>query len=192
MADEPEPTEHKSEPKGAGKGLNGKIGGIPKKYLLIAVMAGLGIGIYLRRKNQAAATTATAAPQPIPTAATDTGTGSSPGGGGFISYPSFVTGGDLAPQPTPAPIMAPQIPQTFTAPVPTASMTPGPTPTVAAAPSPDVAWPTFVGQPVPVGVSPDQALAHYGTLPQANYTTMPPAGGQPVAGLAGEHPFIYG
>lgn len=65
-------------------------------------------------------------------------------------------------------------------------------PAAVSAPAAGVDWPAFVGQPVPIGVSGDQALTHYGTLPQANYTTMPQAGGAPVAGLAGEHPFIYG
>lgn len=207
MPDEPTPEpEPKSEPKPdhkppegkGGKGaLKGEIGGIPKKYLAIAVVGGLAIGLYLRQKNKAK-NLATVTPLPAastPSRATDTSTGSSPGGGGFMSYPSFVTAGDLAPQPTPAPVASPQTPQTFTGPVPVAAA-PAPIAVadhgIAAPPPAGVEWPAFVGQPVPMGVSGNEALAHYGTLPQANYTTMPQAGGQPVAGLAGEHPFIYG
>lgn len=204
MADEPTPEpepkpDHKPpEGKGGKSALKGEIGGIPKKYLAIALVGGLVIGLYLRQRNKAKAGLATVTPLPAPSTpsrATDTSTGSSPGGGGFISYPNFVTAGDLAPQPTPAPVAAPQTPQSFSGPVPVAAA-PAPIAVadhgIATPPPAGVDWPSFVGQPVPVGVSGDQALAHYGTLPQANYTTMPQAGGQPVAGLAGEHPLIYG
>lgn len=183
MADEPTPEpepKDKPEPKG-GKGLNGKIGGIPKKYLLIAAVAGLGIGLYLRNKNKAAAAAAaTTAPAPhaLGNAATDTGTGSSPGGGGFISYPSFVTGGDLAPQPTPAPIASIQPPQTFT------GSTPTPAASVGSAVSADHGLSTQItgpvaplGPPVPLGVSPQQAVAA-GIVPQ------PVAAGQSLQPVA--------
>lgn len=204
MADEPTPEpepkpDHKPPEGKSGKGLEGKFGGIPKKYLAIAAVAGIGIGLYLRQRNKAkAASLATVTPLPAahtPSQATDTGSRSSPGGGGFISYPNFVTAGDLAPQPTPAPVASPQAPQTFGGPTPAASISAPvtvPDHGIATAPPAGVDWPVFVGQPVPVGVTPNEALAHYGTLPQANYTTMPQAGGQPVAGLAGEFPFISG
>lgn len=162
MADEPEPTpepEHKppegKDGKKGGKGLEGKIGGIPKKYLVIAAVAGIGIGLYLRQKNKAkAASMATVTPIPhAPSAATDTGTGSSPGGGGFISYPSFVTGGDLAPQPTPAPIASPQAPQTFGGSTPAASTSITPT-----AADHGMYSTQITGPAVPLGSSPQSAV----------------------------------
>lgn len=211
MADEPEPTpepEHKGpekpfEKKG-GKGLEGKIGGIPKKYLIVAAVAGVGIGLYLRQRNKAkAATLAPVTPIPhAPSQATDTSTGSSPGGGGFISYPNFITGGDLAPQPSPAPVASPQAPQTFGGPTPAASVS-TPTPTAA-----DHGMSGIVGTPVPLGISPIAAV-NAGYIPTpvpAGATLAPPqpsptqqpnyAGGLYTTPVTPDqqvsYPFIYG
>jgi hypothetical protein len=152
---EPEhkPPEKPSEKKGP-KGLEGKLGGIPKKYLIVAAIAGIGIGLYLRQRNKNK-TTATVTPLPAPAStATDTGTGSSPGGGGFISYPNFITGNDLSPQPTPAPIVSPQAPQTFGGPTPAASASVAPT-----AADHGMVTTQVTGPVVPLGSSPQSAVA---------------------------------
>lgn len=153
---EPEHKPPEKEGKKSGKGLEGKIGGIPKKYLIVAAVAGIGIGLYLRQKNKAkAASMATVTPIPhAPSQATDTSTGSSPGGGGFISYPNFITGGDLTPQPSPAPVVSPQAPQTFGGPTPAASTSVTPTAADHGMISTQVTGPV-----VPLGSSPQSAVA---------------------------------
>lgn len=199
--------------------LHSKIGGIPAPIIILG--GGGVLGLYLRsRSKKTAATTGVADPSAVtqygslPTAidpnsgavyAIDPGTGRAfqlPWNGGAGSVPIGINNGVNTPttpsQPTaPLPAPTPQ-PGVFT------SIQPPPVGNVAdhqgsvitsqpvGIPAPGVEWPAFIGQPVPVGVSANQALAHYGDLPQANYTTMPQAGGIPVAGMAGEHPFIYG
>lgn len=202
----PEPEHKPPEGKDGKKGgkLEGKIGGIPKKYLIVAAVAGVGIGLYLRQRNKAkAATLAPVTPIPhAPSAAPNTSTGSSPGGGGFISYPNFITSGDLAPQPTPAPIASPQAPQTFGGPTPAASAS-TPTPTAA-----DHGMGGIVGTPVPLGISPAAAVnAGYVPTPVPAGATLAPVQPSPTQqpNYAGSlystpvtpdqqvsYPFIYG
>jgi hypothetical protein len=158
-----------------------------------------------RARKAGAATTSTPTASATPTypdysglgSAIGGGYGGGPGGGG-----GFYT---MTPTPAPAPSNVPQL-QPVT-PVTPALAGPAPVALPSSMPAPlaqpagfamPANPPAFVGTPVPTGYDPNTLLSALRQLnpqyvpPQANGTQMGPAGGQPVLGMAGDHPFVYG
>lgn len=181
--------------------MHSKIGGIPAPVVILA--GGGALGLYLRSRNKAAAST-TGTPDPsavsqyssLPTAvdpssgavyAIDPATGRAfqlPWNGGAGSVPIGINNGINTPTTpstptTPTPGTSPQsIPSASAQPPPIGNVTDHQAAVLTSAPIggyPDMTNPpTIVGTPVPVGMSPVQAIQAGYSAPQADYGQLAP------------------